>query len=70
MDSTKVGQVYTVLAPDGVERVLGVFSTDASARRAYRRRYPEDARKFNLEPVRKREPRPGDPTMFGEEWTG
>jgi len=61
--------IYTVITPEGQEFVLGLYATDATATRAFTRKYAADWRAFAGGPFRQREPKPGESIKPGDAWT-
>jgi hypothetical protein len=65
--------IFTVITPAGNEVVLGVFRTDASARRAcfhFLNRFPARINNLADGPFRRRALRDGEQVNSGDRWEG
>lgn len=63
-------RIFTVITPEGSERVLGIYKSDRTAKVSFVRRYAADWRGLASGPIRQREPRLGEKVRRGQEWNG
>ena len=63
-------RIFTVITPDGQERVLGAYVSENAASSAFTRKYPSDWRSLSSGPLEQREPNPGEKVKHGDKWVG
>lgn len=63
-------RIYTIITPEGREKVLGLYGSEGAAKRAFSRKFPADWRSLACGPLEQREPRPGESVEFGSDWNG
>jgi hypothetical protein len=61
--------LYTLITPEGVEVLVGVFANDASASRAIRRKHAADWLQLACYPLQQRAVRPGEKVHAPRRWT-
>jgi hypothetical protein len=62
-------RIFTIITPEGREKILGLYGSEGAAKRAFARKFPADWRSLCAGPLEQREPREGEKIAHGDPWT-